>query len=183
MQAGIDADLRDKVILVDENDRPLGELDKLEAHKQGFLHRAFSVFIFTSEGRWLLQQRAKDKYHSPGLWTNACCSHPQPGEDTKEAAISRLQFEMGIKCEISQIFDFSYKAAFPNGLTEHEFDHVFMGVCDTPPNPNPEEVAAYRYLTFREIDQEIKQSGDNYTEWFKIIYQKVNHHISKKINS
>ena len=115
------------VILVDENDAPIGIMEKIEVHQKALLHRAFSVFIFNSKGEMLLQKRANNKYHSPGLWTNACCSHPSPGQDTLEAATKRLQEEMGFTTAIEKVFDFIYKAPFDNGLTEYEFDHVFIG--------------------------------------------------------
>ena len=117
----------DKVILVNEHDDMVGIMDKMEAHQQGLLHRAFSIFIFNTKGEMLLQQRAFSKYHSGGLWTNACCSHPLPGEKTEDAAQRRLKEEIGFETSLEKIFDFVYKAAFENGLTEHEFDHVFAG--------------------------------------------------------
>src|SRR6186713_1579239 len=120
----------DKVILVSEHDDMVGIMDKMEAHKQGLLHRAFSVFIFNSKGEMLLQQRAFNKYHSGGLWTNACCGHPSPGEQTVAAARRRLMEEMGFTTGLEELFDFTYQHAFENGLTEHEYDHVFAGTWD-----------------------------------------------------
>ena len=118
------------MILVNERDEPLGSMEKMEAHRKGALHRAFSVFIFNSRGEMLLQQRALKKYHSGGLWTNACCSHPRPGETNEAAALRRLREEMGFDTSLQQIFSFTYRASFNNGLTEHEYDHVFAGIYD-----------------------------------------------------
>ena len=129
-----------EVILVDEQDQEIGVMEKMEAHRQGLLHRAFSVFIFNEKGEMLLQQRSLDKYHSGGLWTNACCSHPRPGEDIQRAAQRRLHEELGFVTSIEEIFDFIYKSPFDNGLTEHEFDHVFIGVYDDVIEPNQKEV-------------------------------------------
>ena len=123
----------EKVILVDKNDNQVGLMPKLEAHEKGLLHRAFSIFIFNSRYELLLQKRASSKYHSGGLWTNTCCSHPREGEDTLDAANRRLDEEMGIKTSLRKVYDFIYKAELDNQLTEHEFDHVFYGVCDSDP--------------------------------------------------
>src|ERR1700754_609781 len=136
---------REEVILVDEHDTPLGTLEKIEAHQKALLHRALSVFIFNRKGEMLLQQRARGKYHSAGLWTNACCSHPRPGEDTREAAFRRLREELGFTTFLEKMFHFTYKAELDNGLTEYEFDHVFVGVYDQDIHPDPEEVSDYRY--------------------------------------
>src|SRR5215470_11031187 len=125
-----------EIILVDEKDRSIGVMEKLEAHRKGLLHRAFSVFIFNSKGEMLLQQRSDEKYHSGGLWTNACCSHPAPGEDINTAAIRRLNEELGFTTSLTKIFDFIYQSSFENGLTEHEFDHVFIGLHDEPIHPD-----------------------------------------------
>ena len=130
-----------QVILVNEQDAPIGVMEKMEAHKTGTLHRAFSIFIFNSQGEMLLQQRAKGKYHSGGLWTNACCSHPQPGEQVEKAAERRLMEELGFSTSLEKVFDFLYKAGLDNGLTEHEFDHVFVGEYNGAINFNTEEVA------------------------------------------
>src|ERR1700744_2758864 len=125
--------VREEVILVDEADVQLGTMEKIEAHRKALLHRAFSVFIFNSKGEMLLQQRAAEKYHSPGLWTNACCSHPRPGEETQAAAMRRLMEELGFTLELEKIFDFTYRSEFENGLTEFEFDHVFVGLIHDEP--------------------------------------------------
>jgi isopentenyl-diphosphate Delta-isomerase len=143
-----------QVILVNENDEPIGIMDKLEAHRQAMLHRAFSVFIFNERGEMLLQQRAHHKYHSGGLWTNACCSHPSPGEATEDAANRRLREEMGFSTSLTKIFDFTYRAEFDNGLVEHEYDHVFLGL--------------YCYKSLDELRQDMENEPDAYTAWFQI---------------
>ena len=162
----------EQVILVDEKDRPQGTAEKMEAHRKGLLHRAFSVFLFNDEGKLLLQRRAKGKYHSGGLWTNTVCSHPMPGEDTRAAAIRRLKEEMGIEAEVHKIFDFIYRAELDNGLTEHEFDHVFIGKFNGKPELNPEEADDYRYMHLQEIREDIRRHPGQYTAWFKIIFEK-----------
>ncbi len=166
--------MSEKVILVDLNDNPLGEKEKIQAHKEALLHRAVSVFIFNSEHQLLLQKRALSKYHSPGLWTNTACTHPSPGESSLNAAIRRLKEEMGIKInKLSKLFDFVYKENFQNGLTEYEFDHVFMGVSDDLPNPNNKEVCDFQYIDVNVLLEQIKLNPDNYTVWFKKIINRV----------
>jgi len=164
---------REKVILVNEHDEAIGTMEKLEAHQKGLLHRAISVFIFDSQGRLLLQQRAAHKYHSAGLWTNTCCSHPAPGESTLDAAHRRLEEEMGMCTPLTFAFTFRYRAAFDNGLIEHELDHVFVGYTDEVPIPNSEEVAAYRWADRETIDRENSKHPEAYTAWFKLIYGNV----------
>lgn len=156
------------VILVDEQDNPVGTMGKMEVHEKALLHRAFSVFIFNSKGEMLLQKRAAKKYHSAGLWTNACCSHPRPGEETLPAAQKRLHEEMGFNTALREAFSFTYKAPFQNGLTEHEFDHVFIGRFDGLITPNPDEVADYCYQSIDELKSSIQSHPHKYTEWFKI---------------
>jgi len=163
----------DHVILVDENDKPIGTMPKFEAHEKGFLHRAFSVFIFNSKGELLLQQRSLSKYHSPGLWTNTCCSHPRETELIEEAAERRLKEEMGLLCKLEKKFYFIYKTTFDNGLTEHEFDHVFFGKSDQYPKINADEVLSWNYFSFEEIENELALRPEMFTEWFKICFQKV----------
>src|SRR5215204_5615135 len=158
----------DKVILVNEHDDLVGIMDKMEAHRQGLLHRAFSIFIFNRKGEMLLQQRAFGKYHSAGLWTNACCSHPMPGEKIKDAAQRRLMEELGFETPIIKIFDFTYKASFDNGLTEHEFDHVFLGMYSGNIDPNPAEVQGYCYKSMDEIRNSMEEHPELYTAWFHI---------------
>lgn len=163
----------EKVILVDENDMPIGEMEKIEAHEKALLHRAFSILIFNSKNELLLQQRAHTKYHSPGLWTNTCCSHQRPGEDTLSAAHRRLQEEMGLKAELEPRFSFIYKAPFDNGLTEHEFDHVLVGYTDNLPVPHPDEAASYSYKTVEDIKKDITLNPESYTSWFKILINEI----------
>ena len=165
--------MEERVILVDQNDQEMGTMEKQEAHVSGLLHRAFSVFIFNSKGELLLQQRALDKYHSPGIWTNTCCSHPRPGEDTLAAANRRLEEEMGMRTALQYGFNFTYKAKFGNDLTEHEFDHVFFGRSDVLPRTNPAEVAAYKYLSLAELEQDLRKNPDHYSAWLKVCFQKV----------
>ncbi len=157
-----------EVILVNELDEATGSMEKMEAHKKALLHRAFSVFLFDKQGNMLLQQRAATKYHSPSLWTNACCSHPMPGETTEQAALRRLQEELGITTAITKAFHFTYKAAFDNGLTEHEFDHVFVGEYAGELLLNTEEVSAVCYKSMSEIKLELNNNPHLYTQWFKI---------------
>ena len=161
------------VILVDEHDVQTGTMEKMEVHQKALLHRAFSIFIFNEKGEMLLHKRAKKKYHSGGLWTNACCSHPQPGEETLAAAQMRLQQEMGFNTELKKAFDFIYKASFDNGLTEHEFDHVFIGTYDGDIVPNTEEVSDYCFKPVAEIKNLIQSHPQKYTEWFKIAFPKM----------
>jgi len=161
------------VILVDENDRPVGAMEKMEVHQKALLHRAFSIFLFNTRGEMLLHKRAEKKYHSGGLWTNACCSHPRPGEDTLAAAEKRLLEEMGIVTPITKAFDFVYKAAFDNGLTEHEFDHVFTGTYEGAITPDADEVSDFCYKTIDEIRASIASHPQKYTAWFKIAFPKM----------
>jgi isopentenyl-diphosphate delta-isomerase len=163
----------EEVILVNGHDEPVGTMEKMAAHYEAALHRAFSVFLFNDRGEMLLQQRAKQKYHSGGLWTNACCSHPRPGEETIEAAKRRLKEEMGIKTSLQKIFDFTYKAAFDNGLTEHEYDHVFAGSYGGEIRPNKEEVQDYCFKKMEEIRSSLESHPHKYTAWFHIAFPKV----------
>jgi len=168
------------VILVDERDEPVGIMEKLEVHQKALLHRAFSIFIFNSKGEMLLHKRAANKYHSGGLWSNACCSHPRPGEDTLTAAHNRLQEEMGFTTELSKTFSFIYKAPFDNGLTEHEYDHVFTGTYNGIVQPNPQEVSDYCYQSVEAIKSNIIMQPGNFTEWFKIALPKLEQYIAKQ---
>lgn len=169
--------MKEEVILVDTNDVPLGTMPKMEAHEKAILHRAFSVFILNKEGQLMLQQRALSKYHSPGLWTNTCCSHQRLGETNIEAGTRRLQEEMGFKTPLKELFSFVYKVTFDNGLTEHEFDHVILGYYDYEPIINHEEVTNWKWMNLEEIIKEIKTTPDNYTAWFKIIFDRFYNHI------
>lgn len=160
---------KDPLVLVNEQDNPVGTMEKMEAHEKGLLHRAFSVLIFNEQGELLLQQRAHNKYHCGGLWTNTCCSHPYPGEEVKDAALRRLKEEMGIECDLQKSFDFIYRAEFDNGLTEHEYDHVFFGVFSGEPVINIDEVADWKYLSPEALKKDLAKNPDHYTPWFKII--------------
>jgi len=168
-----------EVILVDEYDKEIGRMEKLRAHQEGVLHRAFSIFIFNREGKLLLQRRALNKYHSGGLWTNTCCSHPAPGEDLLSAAKHRLLNEMGFETDLRFLFSFTYKAAFPNGLIEHELDHVFVGEYNGDFQLNPEEAMDYKWLSYHEVNKSVKDSAQDYTAWFLKIYDPVlkNHSV------
>ena len=164
------------VVLVDENDQPIGQMEKQAAHVTPHLHRAFSVFIFNSKGELLLQQRALSKYHSPGLWTNTCCSHPRAGETTAQAAQRRLMEEMGMTCEMREVYTFIYKAPVGQGLTEHELDHVFIGQSDDEPNINRDEVESWKYMSLNDLKEDIKNHPEQYTEWFKITFEEMTRH-------
>lgn len=166
-----------RVILVDVEDRQLGDMEKMEAHYKGILHRAFSVFIFNEAGEMLLQKRALSKYHSPGLWTNACCSHPSPGELTSVAASRRLMEELGFNCDLQEIGAFTYKTVFDNGLTEHEFDHVFYGLYTGLLNIDPNEVEEVKWLGVTDLELELQDFPDTYTSWFKLAYPLVKNWI------
>lgn len=166
------------VILVNEKDEPLGYMEKIEAHQKAVLHRAFSIFIFNDRNELLLQQRAANKYHSPLLWTNTCCSHQRKGETNLEAGRRRLEEEMGFTCPLQEVFSFIYKAPFDNGLTEHELDHVMIGTYNEPPIINTTEVAAYQWMTLEDVKSNINLHPEIYTEWFKIIFNEFYNHIS-----
>jgi isopentenyl-diphosphate delta-isomerase len=163
----------EQVILVDTDDNPIGTMGKLEVHEKGILHRAFSVFIFNNQNELLLQRRALSKYHSAGLWTNTCCSHPRPNEDTMAAANRRLVEEMGMVADLEHKASFIYKTPFDNDLTEHEFDHVFVGYSNTDPIINKEEVDSFKWVLLEEVKSEIKTNPDHFTSWFKIAIDKV----------
>lgn len=162
-----------QVILVNEADEAIGAMEKMEAHRKGVLHRAFSVFIFNNNHEMLLQQRADNKYHSAGLWTNACCSHPAPGEETKAAALRRLEEEMGFSVPLEKIFSFTYRAPFANGLIEHEYDHVFVGKYDGPVRPDPSEVKNFVFKSMGEIEKLVEERPGDFTAWFIIAFPKV----------
>lgn len=162
----------EEVVLVNEKDESIGRMEKMEAHEKGLLHRAISVFILNEKGEMLLQKRALHKYHSAGLWTNTCCSHPRPGEGTKMAAERRLFEEMGIKTSLIHKGQFIYKTEFGNGLTEFELDHVFTGIHSVNPELNPEEAADFCWKSVNDIRIDIKSNPNNYTSWFKIAIEK-----------
>ena len=161
------------VILVAEDDSELGTMEKMQAHREGALHRAFSVFIFNTSGELLLHRRSLQKYHSAGLWTNTCCSHPRPGEATESAAHRRLLEEMGLSSELRHLFSFHYEVAFDNGLIEHELDHVFIGFSDALPEINPEEVSEYKYICPDELTEWIHNEPESFTPWFRICLPNV----------
>jgi isopentenyl-diphosphate delta-isomerase len=159
--------MTETVILVDRQDQQIGTAEKMAAHRQGSLHRAFSIFILNSQDQLLLQRRAVHKYHSGGLWTNTCCSHPRPGETTLAAAKRRLQEEMGFSCDLSEIFSFVYQAQLDRGLIEYEFDHVLLGRFNGKPRLNPEEADAYAWVDMDELQADIQNQPDRYTYWLK----------------
>ena len=165
--------MKEEIILVDKNDREIGTGEKMKVHQDGKLHRAFSIFIFNSKNEMLLQKRSKAKYHCGGLWTNTCCSHPRKGELLEEATHRILREEMGFDCELKEVGDFIYKAKFNNGLTEHEYDHVFTGKFDGAPNLNPEEADDYKWIDLEKLKNEIKKNSNDFTVWFKIALEKV----------
>ena len=169
--------MEEKVVLVDENDRELGTMYKMEAHQKAVLHRAISVFILNDKGEWLLQRRALNKYHSSGLWSNAACTHPRPGESYKQAAHRRLKEEMGMECELTDVFNFIYKGKLDNELTEHELDHVFVGYSENKPNFNPKEVCDYQYIKFDDLKKDVHENPDKYTYWFKHVFENVQEHL------
>jgi len=168
----------EQVILVDKNDNTLGLMPKMEAHKKAVLHRAFSVFVFNDKGELLLQQRALHKYHSPGLWTNTCCSHQREGESNIVAGKRRLAEEMGFVTDLKELFWFIYKAPFDNGLTEHELDHVMMGQYNQDPIINTDEVASFSWLSLADIKKDMQQHPEKYTVWFKIIFKEYEAHLN-----
>ncbi|PKP17573.1 MAG: isopentenyl-diphosphate delta-isomerase [Bacteroidetes bacterium HGW-Bacteroidetes-23] len=169
----------EKVILVNENDEPIGLMEKLEAHEKAVLHRAFSVFILNDKNEVMLQQRAHHKYHSPLLWTNTCCSHQREGESNIEAGTRRLQEEMGFTAELKELFHFIYKAPFDNGLTEHELDHVMIGYYSEEPKINPDEVESWKWMSIEAIKDDIQTQSENYTVWFKIIFDEFYHYLEE----
>ncbi len=168
----------EKVILVNENDEQIGVMPKMEAHEKAVLHRAFSVFIFNSSNELMLQQRALHKYHSPGLWTNTCCSHQREGETNLQAGKRRLKEEMGFVTKLTETTSFIYKAPFDNGLTEHELDHIMIGYYDGEPEINPDEVASWKWMQLEDVKKDIAKYPDLYTAWFKIIFEKFYEHIN-----
>jgi isopentenyl-diphosphate delta-isomerase len=170
------------VVLVNEADQELGRMEKHEAHRKGLLHRAFSVFIFNTQGELLLQRRAFGKYHSEGLWTNTCCSHPNPNEELLDAGKRRLAVEMGMHCDLNPAFSFIYKVELDNGFTEHELDHVLIGYSDDIPHLNTSEAMSFKWMTLEELKKSIADHPTHYTEWFKLIltehFIKLEAHLS-----
>ena len=173
----------EQVILVNELDQQIGLMAKLEAHEKAILHRAFSVFVLNDKNEIMLQQRAHQKYHSPLLWTNTCCSHQRDGETNIQAGSRRLYEEMGFKTELKELFNFIYKAPFDNGLTEHELDHVMIGYYNDKPMINPEEVEDWKWMKIEDIKNDMIENPDIYTVWFKIIFEEFYHHFDENITS
>ena len=166
--------MSEEVILVDENDNPVGVEEKLRVHQNGGkLHRAFSILVFNSEGKLLIQKRAATKYHCPGIWANTCCSHPRPGETTEKAVHRRLKEECGFDTDLKEVFSFLYEAHFDNGLTEKELDHVFVGQYDGDADPNPEEIDELKWISIEELRKDVEDNPDKYAPWFRIILQKI----------
>lgn len=172
----------EEVILVNQENEQIGTMPKMEAHEKALLHRAFSVFVLNDQGEIMLQQRAAAKYHSPMLWTNTCCSHQRVGESNIEAGKRRLQEEMGFETELKELFSFIYKAPFDNGLTEHEFDHVMLGNFNAEPNTNPDEVEAWKWMLPEDVKEDIANNPNEYTVWFKIIFEKFYQHVFNTVN-
>ena len=168
----------EKVILVDKNDNQVGLMPKLEAHQKAVLHRAFSVFIFNSENELMLQKRASNKYHSPNLWTNTCCSHQRSGESNIQAGTRRLYEEMGFTTTLNEITSFIYKAPFDNGLTEHELDHIMVGYYNDDPVINSDEVEDWKWMKIEDVKNDISLNPDLYTAWFKIIFKNFYNHLN-----
>ena len=164
--------MEEQVILVNEKDEQIGLMPKMEAHEKGVLHRAFSVFVFNNQNELMLQQRALSKYHSPGLWTNTCCSHQRDGENNIEAGTRRLREEMGFETDLLEVGSFIYKAPFDNGLTEHEYDHILVGRYNNDPMINDDEVASFKWKGLDDVRVDIACHPEKYTEWFKIIFDK-----------
>ncbi|MBR9701907.1 isopentenyl-diphosphate Delta-isomerase [Candidatus Pacearchaeota archaeon] len=167
---------KEKVIIVDEDNNEIGTEEKIKAHKGGFLHRAFSIFVFNFKGELLIQQRAKEKYHCGELWSNTVCSHPKPNEILEDAIHRRLKEEMGFDCGLKEVFSFIYLKEFENGLTEHEFDHVFVGKFDGGVLPNKEEVMNYKWISIDELKKNISENPEKYTYWFRVL---INEHLEK----
>ncbi|MEX2582486.1 MAG: isopentenyl-diphosphate Delta-isomerase [Gemmatimonadota bacterium] len=165
--------MEEEVVLVDVRDNQLGTAPKLQAHREGRLHRAISVFLFNPAGEMLLQRRAGGKYHSAGLWSNACCSHPRPGEQPHAAAIRRLQEEMGIAAPLDYAFSFVYKAELESGLWEHELDHVFVGTSTEIPSPDASEVGEWRWTSVDEVEAELEREPSSFTVWFPLAFREL----------
>jgi len=170
------------VILVNEKDQVIGEMEKLEAHQKGLLHRAFSVFVFNDKNELLLQKRALGKYHSEGLWTNTCCSHPEPNESILDAGKRRLKEEMNYACDLKAGFSFIYKVDFENGLSEHELDHVIIGYSNENPVLNPEEASDFKWMSIEEIEKQIEKNEEDFTFWFVLILTKYKNELLQAIS-
>jgi len=169
--------IEENVILVNQNDEQIGLMPKMEAHEKAVLHRAFSIFILNDKNEIMLQQRASQKYHSPLLWTNTCCSHQREGETNIQAGSRRLFEEMGFETGLKELFHFIYKAPFDNGLTEHELDHVMIGYFNDEPKTNPEEVESWKWMSIEDVAKDIQLQPEIYTVWFKIIFDEFYHFL------
>lgn len=165
--------MKELVVLVNEKDEAIGTMEKMEAHQKGLLHRAFSIFIFNSKQELLLQKRASGKYHSGGLWTNTCCSHPRPHEPLILAAERRLKEEMGLQCDLNKAFSFVYKVSFDGGLTEYELDHVLTGITDDEPVLNVSEASEWRYISISDLEKELENNPEDFTFWFRLCVMKA----------
>lgn len=165
--------MSEMLVLVDEQDSPIGEMEKLEAHQKGLLHRACSVFIFNAKGELMLQQRAAGKYHSALLWTNTCCTHPRPNEAPIDTAHRRLKEEMGFDCPLEYIGAMTYRTEFANGLIEHEYDHLFKGAYDGEPVLNPDEAADWKWISIADLGRELKEHPENYTYWLNVAFNRL----------
>ena len=174
--------MKEIIICVDKNDNEVGHIEKMDAHIKGLLHRALSIFIFNEKNEPLLQKRYSGKYHSPGLWTNTCCTHPNKDESTDDAAIRRLQEEMGFSCDLKEVFSFMYYIKFDNDLIEHEFDHVYFGRYSNEISINPLEVEDYKWISLDNIKVDLKTNPDNYTFWFKYIIENHIKEIEENLN-
>lgn len=163
----------ENVVLVDSNDNQIGICEKMEAHQKALLHRAFSIFLFNDKKEWLLQQRADGKYHSEGLWSNTCCSHPRPDESIEQAAQRRLMEEVGLVTKLERHFSFQYKHEFEGGLVENELDHILIGTTNELPTLNLDEVKDIKFVSFDALEKDIDLNPENYTVWFKLIYKRV----------
>jgi isopentenyl-diphosphate Delta-isomerase len=172
---------KNRIILVNEKDEWQGTMEKMQAHKEGALHRAFSVFVLNEKNEMLLQRRALHKYHSPGLWSNTCCSHPMPGESTMAAAHRRLQEEMGFDCNLTAAFDFRYRSPVGNGLIENEYDHIYIGSYSEAININIEEVSEYTYMPLAEVAEKIEREPDTFTTWFRLVMPRFINHLKQNV--
>lgn len=171
--------MSEQIILVDKNDEQIGTGEKLDVHKKGLLHRAFSIYIFNTENKLMLQKRTSDKYHCGGLWTNTTCSHPRMGEKMEDAIHRRLQEEMGFDTELEKVTEFIYKVPFDNGLTEHEYLHVYFGRYNQPPDPNPKEAEDWKWITISDLEKAIETEKDSYTYWMKKTLPFIKKHLER----
>jgi isopentenyl-diphosphate Delta-isomerase len=177
------SDTGERVVLVNERDEAIGTMEKLEAHQKGVLHRAFSVFVFNDRGEVLMQQRAHGKYHSAGLWTNTCCSHPRDHESTRVGATRRLAEEMGIHCALEHAFTFLYRSDVGQGLIEHELDHVFVGYSEGPAHPAPAEVSDVAWMSLTDLDAALDERPEQFTAWLRLCWPRVKEHLQRTMRA